>query len=114
MRSSWTCCLLLLYHELLMPATFPPFGSLHTDFLLSILLLYITSYFTSIQKSAKIVLGLKQPEISAIMRAKFSRFSQERLIGFLNKLNQKVIIQISHHHEERALPAGHFCFLIYV
>src|SRR5437588_3871545 len=55
MRSSWTCCLLLLYHELLMPATFPPFGSLHTDFLLSILLLYITSYFTSIQKSAKIV-----------------------------------------------------------
>ena len=41
-----------------MPATFPPFGSLHTDFLLSILLLYITSYFTSIQKSAKIVVGL--------------------------------------------------------
>ncbi len=49
------------------------------------------------QKEAAEVLGLKQPEISAIMRAKFSRFSQERLIGFLNKLNQKVIIQISDH-----------------
>lgn len=51
------------------------------------------------QKEAAEFLGLKQPEISAIMRAKFSRFSQERLIGFLNRLNQKVIIQISHHHE---------------
>ena len=51
------------------------------------------------QKEAAEFLGLKQPEISAIMRAKFSRFSQERLIGFLNKLNQKVTIQISHHHK---------------
>ncbi len=51
------------------------------------------------QKEAAEVLGLKQPEISAIMRAKFSRFSQERLIGFLNKLNQKVIIQISDHQK---------------
>jgi len=51
------------------------------------------------QKEAAEFLGLKQPEISAIMRAKFSRFSQERLIGFLNKLDQKVIIQISHHHK---------------
>ena len=51
------------------------------------------------QKEAAELLGLKQPEISAIMRAKFSRFSQERLIGFLNKLNQKVIIQISHHQK---------------
>ena len=47
------------------------------------------------QKESADVLGLKQPEVSAIMRAKFSRFSQERLMGFLNKLNQKVTIQIS-------------------
>ena len=47
------------------------------------------------QKESADVLGLKQPEVSAIMRAKFSRFSQERLIGFLNKLNQKVTIQVS-------------------
>jgi predicted XRE-type DNA-binding protein len=51
------------------------------------------------QKEAAELLGVKQPEISAIMRAKFSRFSQERLIGFLNKLNQKVTIQVSHHHQ---------------
>jgi predicted XRE-type DNA-binding protein len=51
------------------------------------------------QKEAAEFLGVKQPEVSALMRAKFSRFSQERLIGFLNKLNQKVTIQVSHHHE---------------
>ena len=38
-----------------MPATFPLFGSLHTDFLLSLLLLYIIPPFTSSQKTAKIV-----------------------------------------------------------
>jgi predicted XRE-type DNA-binding protein len=51
------------------------------------------------QSEAAEVLGVKQPEVSALMRAKFSRFSQERLIGFLNKLDQKVMIQVSHHHE---------------
>ena len=49
------------------------------------------------QKEAGELLGLKQPEVSAIMRAKFDRFSQERLIGFLNKLEQKVTIQVSRH-----------------
>lgn len=34
------------------------------------------------QKEAGKLLGLKQSEVSAIMRAKFIRFSQERLIGF--------------------------------
>ena len=51
------------------------------------------------QKDAARYLGVKQPEISALMQAKFSRFSQERLIGFLNKLDQKVTIQVSLHHE---------------
>ena len=44
------------------------------------------------------ILGIKQPEVSALMRAKFHRFSQERLISFLNKLDLKVTIQISRHH----------------
>jgi predicted XRE-type DNA-binding protein len=35
------------------------------------------------QKEAAKLLGVKHPEISALMRAKFSRFSQERVIGFL-------------------------------
>ncbi|MBV8884145.1 MAG: XRE family transcriptional regulator [Chroococcidiopsidaceae cyanobacterium CP_BM_RX_35] len=50
------------------------------------------------QKEAAEVLQIKQPEVSAIMRAKFSRYSQERLIGFLNKLERKVTIQVSDHH----------------
>ncbi len=51
------------------------------------------------QQEAADYLGIKQPEVSAIMCAKFSRFSQERLIGFLNKLNQKVTIHVSSHHK---------------
>ncbi len=47
------------------------------------------------QNEAAKLLGIKQPEVSALMRAKFRRFSQERLIGFLNKLDRKVTIQIS-------------------
>jgi predicted XRE-type DNA-binding protein len=47
------------------------------------------------QKEAADMLGIRQPEVSAIMRARFRKFSQERLIGFLNKLNQKVTIQVS-------------------
>jgi predicted XRE-type DNA-binding protein len=43
------------------------------------------------------VLGIKQPEVSALMCGKFHRFSQERLIGFLNKLDLKVTIKISRH-----------------
>lgn len=38
------------------------------------------------QQEAGKRLGLTQPEVSAIMRAKFRRFSQERLIGFLKRL----------------------------
>jgi predicted XRE-type DNA-binding protein len=34
------------------------------------------------QNEAAKLLSVKQPEISALMRAKFSRFSQLRLIGF--------------------------------
>jgi len=49
------------------------------------------------QAEASRLLGIKQPEVSALMCARFHRFSQERLIGFLNKLNLKVTIQISRH-----------------
>ena len=49
------------------------------------------------QADACRILGLKQPEVSALMCAKFQRFSQERLIGFLNKLDLKVTIKISRH-----------------
>lgn len=49
------------------------------------------------QQEAGKRLGRTQPDVSAIMRAKSRRFSQERLIGFLNKLEQKVTIHITRH-----------------
>lgn len=51
------------------------------------------------QAEAATCLGIKQPEVSALMCARFHRFSQERLIGFLNKLDLKVTLQISRHHQ---------------
>ena len=51
------------------------------------------------QKEAAKILNIKQPEVSALMCAKFQRFSQERLIGFLNRLDQKVTIRISRHRK---------------
>jgi predicted XRE-type DNA-binding protein len=60
------------------------------------------------QKEAASLLGIKQPEVSAIMSAKFNRFSQERLIGFLNKLEQKVTIQVSPHQQGEPYQAVAF------
>ena len=51
------------------------------------------------QKEAGKRLGLNQPEVSAIMQAKFRRFRQECLIGLLNKLEQKVTIHITRHRK---------------
>ena len=50
------------------------------------------------QAKAATCLGIQQPEVSALMCAKFHRFSPERLIGFLNKLDLKVAIHISRHY----------------
>jgi predicted XRE-type DNA-binding protein len=50
-------------------------------------------------QDAAALLDLKASEVAAIMEAKFSGFSQEHLIGLLNKLNWKVIIQISNHNQ---------------
>ena len=47
------------------------------------------------QKDISIFLGIKQPEVSKLINGDFSRFSEARLIGFLKKLNQKVVFQIS-------------------
>ena len=41
------------------------------------------------------LLNIKQPEVSKLMNGRYTLFSQERLIGFLNKLNQKVTIKVS-------------------
>ncbi|MBZ0315517.1 MAG: helix-turn-helix domain-containing protein [Anaerolineae bacterium] len=50
------------------------------------------------QKEVAKILGIKQPEVSALLNAKFQRFSQEKLISFLNKLDYKITIQVSPHN----------------
>ena len=47
------------------------------------------------QAEASQVLGIAQSEVSALCSGKFSRFSTDRLISFLNKLNWKVEIALS-------------------
>lgn len=49
---------------------------------------------------AAALLGTNQPTISDLIRGKMSKFSLERLIAFLNALDQDVEIRV------RRLPAG--------
>lgn len=46
------------------------------------------------QKEAAELLGLKQPDVSAIMNGKFVSFSLDRLLQLLLRLNQEVEIRI--------------------
>jgi predicted XRE-type DNA-binding protein len=49
------------------------------------------------QREIAILLGIKQVEVSHLMNGHFSRFSTDKLLEFLKRLNQKVTIQISPH-----------------
>jgi predicted XRE-type DNA-binding protein len=51
------------------------------------------------QAEASRVLGIAQSEVSALVSGKFNRFSQERLISFLNKLDWKVTFTLSPRHQ---------------
>jgi predicted XRE-type DNA-binding protein len=80
---------------------FPDAAERYTKACLGVQVVQIIKQEGYSQKEAAAVLGVKQPEVSALMSAKLSRFSQERLIGFLNKLDKKVTIAISpHRHGE--------------
>jgi predicted XRE-type DNA-binding protein len=46
------------------------------------------------QRAAASLLGVKQPEVSHLMNGHFSRFTAERLLEFLKRLDQKVTIEI--------------------
>lgn len=48
------------------------------------------------------MLGLSQPEVSHLMNGHYSRFTTDKLLDFLQRLNQKVTIQISPRHEGEA------------
>ena len=48
------------------------------------------------QVKAGEILGINQSDISRLKNGDFSRFSVERLFGFLNRLNRNIEIRITH------------------
>jgi predicted XRE-type DNA-binding protein len=50
------------------------------------------------QREIGALLGIRQPEVSHLMNGHFSRFTTDKLLGFLKRLDRKVTIQISPHH----------------
>ena len=49
------------------------------------------------QREIAALLGIKQPEVSHLMNGHFSRFTTDKLLDFLRRLDRKVTIQISPH-----------------
>ena len=50
-----------------------------------------------VQREIATVLGIKQPEVSHLMSRHFSRFTTDKLLDFLKRLERKVTIRISPH-----------------
>ncbi len=50
------------------------------------------------QREIAALLGIRQPEVSHLMNGHFNRFTTDKLLDFLKRLDQKVTIQISPHH----------------
>ena len=49
------------------------------------------------QKEMAALLGIKQPEVSHLLNGHFSRFTTDKLLEFLKRLDRKVTIRISPH-----------------
>src|SRR5262245_59811034 len=49
------------------------------------------------QREIASLLGIKQPEVSHLMNGHFSRFTTDKLLEFLKRLDHKVTIRISPH-----------------
>ena len=49
------------------------------------------------QREIAVLLGVKQPEVSHLMNGPFNRFTTDKLLDFLKRLDRKVTIQISPH-----------------
>lgn len=60
-----------------------------------------------IQADAAEVLGINQPKVSAIANGRLNEFSIERLINFLNRLDQDVEIVV-HQKPKRTKRPAHF------
>ena len=51
------------------------------------------------QRETSKLLGIAQPDVSHLMNGHFSRFTTDKLMDFLRRLDQKITIQISPHKE---------------
>jgi predicted XRE-type DNA-binding protein len=51
------------------------------------------------QREIANLLGIAQSDVSHLMNGHFSRFTTDKLLDFLKRLDQKVVIQISPHRE---------------
>ena len=59
------------------------------------------------QAAAADLLGIKQPDVSKMLRGEFRQFSVERLLRFLVALNQDVEIVVKPHRGTRNASALH-------
>ncbi len=53
------------------------------------------------------LLGIRQPDVSKMLRGEFRQFSVERLLRFLVALNQDVEIVVKPHRDKGNAPALH-------
>lgn len=51
------------------------------------------------QREISDILGIAQPDVSHVMNGHFSRFTTDKLLDFLKRLDQKVTIEVSRHHK---------------
>ena len=51
------------------------------------------------QREVATLLGIAQPDVSHLMNGHFHRFTTDKLLDFLRRLEYKVVIQISPHQE---------------
>ena len=58
------------------------------------------------QREVADILGIAQPEVSHLMNGHFSRFTTDKLLDFLKRLDQKVTIQVSRRGHIRWVRQG--------
>lgn len=51
------------------------------------------------QREIAAILGIAQPDVSHLMNGHFSRFTTDKLLDFLKRLNRKVMIEVSRRHK---------------
>jgi len=51
------------------------------------------------QRDIAALLGIAQSDVSHLMNGHFSRFTTDKLLSFLKRLDQKVVIQVSSRHQ---------------